>query len=222
MPTDERSIQNASNDIDLGFYTSLDAAAEANTVPKSTLGHRRAGRPSHAQVSRKNQRLSNEEEKVVMQWLRDMQKQNLYLSYPKMRDLITELLKNKDIQRPLGQYYIIYFLSCHTEFKIDKSRTMDIKQLFVFDSEIVTKFFDEFERLYDIYKIEIEDIYNMNEIGFQINQIQVQFVIYDSALERSTVSDTGNMKWISIIEYINHNDILKPYMIFDGKFPEEN
>ena len=222
MSNKDQRVENASNDLDLGFYNCLDAAALANRVPKSTLGHRRAGRPSIARIERKSQRLNNEEEKVLVQWLRDLQKQHQPPTFPKIRAIIEEVLRNRGDLRPLGKHYITRLLARHTDLKKGKSRAMDVKRLSALDSGIVSEFFDEFERLRDQYKINLEDIWNMDETGFQMGQTHATCVVFDPAVGRPTVPGTGNTKWVSIIECISHERVLKPYMIFDGKFPEEH
>jgi hypothetical protein len=39
------------------------------------------------------------------------------------------------------------------------------------------RFFSEFERLRSEYSVEIEDIYNMDETGFQLSQTTANFVV---------------------------------------------
>jgi hypothetical protein len=77
MSNQEQSIQRALNDVEMGLFPSISQATEYYHVPKSTAAHRRAGRPSVAQTERKSQRLSKEEEKVLIQYFRDLQRQNL-------------------------------------------------------------------------------------------------------------------------------------------------
>ncbi len=62
----EQSIQRALNDLELGLFSSIGQATDYYGVPKSTVAHRRAGRPSVAQTDRISQRLSKEEEKVFI------------------------------------------------------------------------------------------------------------------------------------------------------------
>ena len=92
MSDQEQSIQRASNELDTGLFSSIRKAADHHGVAKSTVAHRRAGRNSVAKIDRKSQRLSNEEEKVLVQYFRDLQRQNLCLNYTKIRHIIDELL----------------------------------------------------------------------------------------------------------------------------------
>ena len=69
----EQSIQRALNDLELGLFSSIGQAADYYGVPKSTVAHRRTGRPSVVQTDHISQRLSKEEEKVLIQYFRDLQ-----------------------------------------------------------------------------------------------------------------------------------------------------
>jgi len=72
MSNQEQSIQRALNELDMGLFGSIRESSEYHHVSKSTVAHRRAGRPSVAQTDRKSQRLSKEEEKVLIQYFRDL------------------------------------------------------------------------------------------------------------------------------------------------------
>jgi hypothetical protein len=88
----EQSIQRTLNELDLGLFDSIRKSAEYHHVPKSTVAHRRLGRSSIAESDRKSQRLSKEEERVLIQYFRDLQRQNLCPKYPRIRRMITEIL----------------------------------------------------------------------------------------------------------------------------------
>ena len=75
------SIKRAVNEYELGLFSSIRKAAAYHKVPRSTVAHWRAGRESIAKTERKSQRLLNEEEKVLLQYLQDLQRQNLCPNY---------------------------------------------------------------------------------------------------------------------------------------------
>ena len=81
----EHLIQNASNDVDLGLFSSIRKATDYYNVPKSTVAYRRAGRPSIAETDRISQRLSKQEERVLIQYFRDLQRQHLCPNYAQIR-----------------------------------------------------------------------------------------------------------------------------------------
>jgi DDE superfamily endonuclease len=66
----------------------------------------------------------------------------------------------------------------------------------------------------------MEDVYNMDETGFQMGHTQSEFVVYNSSQGPAIVSASENTNWVSIIECISIQKAIKPYMIFTGKNPE--
>jgi len=223
MSNQEQSIQRALNELDMGLFGSIRESSEYHHVSKSTVAHRRAGRPSVAQTDRKSQRLSKEEEKVLIQYFRDLQRQNLCPNYPRIRRMISEILKNRGDHKTLGKHYITRLIQRHPELKTGKTRPLDVKRLLALDPMIIERFFLEFERLRSDYLVEIDDVYNMDETGFQLSQTTANFVVYDPALGRPIApKPEGNHQWATIIECVGINRAIKPYLIFVGKAPEDH
>jgi hypothetical protein len=100
-----------------------------------------------AQTDKKSQQLSKEEEKVLIQYFRDLQRQNLCPNYPRIRRMISEILQNRGDHKTLGKHYVTRFIQRHPELKTGKTRAMDIKRLTALDPTIIERFFSEFERL---------------------------------------------------------------------------
>ena len=99
---------------------------------------------------------------------------------------------------------------------------MDIKRLSALDPMVVTRFFDELTRLRNTYNVTDENIYNIDEIGFQMSQIRGSHVIFDPLLGRPIAPSSDNTKWVSIIECVGYDHTIKPYLIFIGKSSEDN
>jgi DDE superfamily endonuclease len=68
----------------------------------------------------------------------------------------------------------------------------------------------------------MEDIYNMDETGFQLGQITANFVVYDPAIGRPIAPKPESNQWATIIECVGVNRATKPYLIFIGKAPEDH
>jgi hypothetical protein len=147
MSNQEQSIQRALDELGIGLFPSIRQATEYHHVPKSTAAYRRAGRPSVAQTDRKSQRLSKQEEKVLIQYFRDLQRQNLCPNYPRIRRIISEILQNKGDHKTLGKHYVTRFIQRYPELKAGETRAVDVKRLTALDPTIVERFFTEFERL---------------------------------------------------------------------------
>ena len=98
---------------------------------------------------------------------------------------------------------------------------MNIKRLSALNSVIIECFFAEFEQLQSEYNVKIEDIYNINETGFQLSQIAGNYVVYNSAVDHSVILKSDNTQWTSIIEYVKVNKAIKSYFIFIDKALED-
>ncbi len=134
-------LQIALNSLNIGSSSSIRKAAVKFGASKSTLAYRRGGRPSRANADRSTQRLSLQEERTLIQWIRDLQRQNLCPDYSKIRRFTHEILRNKGDSRPLGKNYISRFISRHSGLRTSRSRPMNIKRLSALDSTIIEAFF---------------------------------------------------------------------------------
>jgi helix-turn-helix, Psq domain len=88
----EEEIQKALNDLQENKFNSIKQAADYYNVLSSTLAHRVRGRRSKANIKRKSQRFTNEEEKVLVQWIKDLQRQRISLNYATIRLILQNLL----------------------------------------------------------------------------------------------------------------------------------
>ena len=71
----EANLENALIYNQLGVYSSLRQTALATGVPRSTLGHRRAGRPPRGQIRVRSARLNSGQEEVLSRFIEDLQLQ---------------------------------------------------------------------------------------------------------------------------------------------------
>ena len=222
MSNQEQNIQNALNDLQLKRFRSIRQSALYNHVSPTTLAYRVGGRKSKTQTERKSQRFTNQEEKSIVQWLSDLQRQHISANYIHIREMLQNLLQKKGDLKPLGEHFITRFVRRHPQLKSGYSRTLDAVQLSALDPSLVEAFFSEFNTLKTEYNIDLEDIYNMDETGFQMGQNQADYVVYNSTQGRPVEAGSENTNWVTIIECIGVQSSIKPYMIFKGKRPETN
>ena len=166
MSDQEQKIQKAVDDVANKRYRSIRQSALANDVSRTTLTYRVGGRKAKSQMERKNRRFINQEEKCVVQWLNDLQRQHMSPNYPRIREIFENLAQKKGQLEPLGKHFITRFISRHAELKGGRNRTMDAKRMSALDIDIMKAFFLDFERLKAKYNVENDDIYNMDETGF--------------------------------------------------------
>ena len=107
---------------------------------------------------------------------------------------MTNLLQNKGDNRSLSQHFVTRFIHRHTQLSSGYAHTLDAKRASVLDMTIVEEFFAEFSRLKAEYNVDVEDIYNMDETGFQIDQRKAEYVVFNSTQSspKATKSENAN------------------------------
>ena len=220
MSNQEDNILQAVDDIRNRRYKSIRQCVAYYGVPRSTVASQLRGRKSKTEIDHKSQRFTVQEQKSIIQWINDLQRQHRSLNHAELRGLLENLLQKKGDFRPLGEHYITRFIRHHSELKSGFSRAMDVKRMTALDPDIVETFFAEFERLKTTYGVEMNDIYNMDETGFQMGQNHSECVIFNSSQGPPLCSTSDNTSWVSIIECISPSRAIQPYMIFQGRMPE--
>ena len=157
-------------------------------VPLSTLCHRANGRPRRGEIDLSSQHLTNAQEEVVLQWIKDLQRQFMPPTYDQVRYIVTRLLHNF---RPLGKHWITRFKARHPELETSRARAIEIQRLQGTDPMLVQAFYQEVEYHKNEYHIERQDMYNMDEKGFQLGQFQGQTVLFDKRTNPPVSSTTG-------------------------------
>ncbi|KAF7503935.1 hypothetical protein GJ744_003016 [Endocarpon pusillum] len=97
-----------------------------------------------------------------------------------MREIFEHLLRNKGDQYPLGEHFITRFVRHHPQLKSGHSHTLDAKRMSALDPSIMEEFFTEFVQLKSEYNVADQDVYNMDETGFQMGQSYSEYVIFNS------------------------------------------
>jgi hypothetical protein len=133
------------------------------------------------------------------------------------------MLEENDDHRPLGKNWTTKFLQRHPELSITRGRTMDINRLTSLDQNIIETFFTKLSELRAQYNIESDDLYNMDEKGFQMGQTAGEDVIVNKSQDPPVIPSTGTSKRVTIIECTSASGrVLKPMAIHIGKEPEDH
>ena len=106
MSNKEHLIQKTLNDVDLDLFNSVRKTASYYDASNSIVTHRRIRRPSVTETDRISQSLLKQEEKVLIQYFRDLQRQCLCSNYVQIRRMVVRLLQNKRNKIQLDKHYI--------------------------------------------------------------------------------------------------------------------
>jgi hypothetical protein len=223
MGNQEEKIQQALEDVESKKFSSYAQAAAFYSIPYSTLTARARGRPDGKQQHFSQQRLHPAQEELLLCWLRDLQRQGLCPNHSTFRYIVTQLLLENGIQEPLGKHWIQRFKKRHSVIVTGRTQAMEMKRLTALDTTTVTAFYDQISTLRELHNIELCDISNMDEKGFQLGQIQGEAVLFDKTMGPPVIPSTGITKWVSIIECTTADGrVIKPYVIHIGKIPQDH
>ena len=143
----EQNIQLAVASKEQKDFRSLRQSANFYNVPKSTTTYRANGRVPRHKVNHTQRRLTIKEEEVVVEWIKNLQRQYLSPNYIQAQVMITSLLRAKGDFQSLRIYWITNFYKRYPEISAGKSRKIEISRLESLDTAIVNSFFNEITTL---------------------------------------------------------------------------
>ena len=218
MSNNLQKIQNAMEDLRQKKYRSIRQSAVAHVVGKSSVAYRLRGRKPRALSYSSQQRLTPSQEIVLVHWLEDLQRQILPSNHQTIRQIASYMLAENNDHRSLGKNWTTRFLHRHPQLATKPGQRVDINRLVALDTGIITTFFSKFCDLRTRHNVEDQDIYNMDEKGFQMGQTGSEPVIVNKCLGPPIIPSTGTSKWVTIIECISvTGQVLKPMVIHIGK-----
>jgi len=84
--------------------------------------------------------------------------------------------------QPLGGDWYKGFRNCHPEIETVISSAIEMNRMKDTSLEVLKHWFDSFQSTIEFYKIEPENVYNMDESGFSIGQIEASRVLINKEL----------------------------------------
>ena len=223
MSANLQDVQDALQDFTTKKYRSIRQSTSAHGIGKSTVAHRLHGRIPRAQSHSSLMRVTPAQEEVLVKWLEDLQRQVLPLNHDTLGELVVQLIHENDDFKPLGQHWTTRFLQRHPSLQTSYGRPMDIQRLLSLDPNIITTYFNKVAELRHQYGIELDDMWNMDEKGFQMGQCGGEQIIVNKSIGPPVIPSTGTSKWVTIVECISAaGQVLKPMVIHIGKEPEDH
>jgi hypothetical protein len=119
---------------------SLRAAAKLYNVPVSTLGHRRTGRPVRCDTTPKSRRLTDSEEKAIVQYILELVERAFPPRLRGVEDMANQLLRVRDAP-PVGKLWAYNFVQRYEEIRIRYIRRYDYQRAKCEDPEVIGGWF---------------------------------------------------------------------------------
>ena len=97
-------------------------------------------------------------------------------------------------------------------------RTIDASRIKAATPEAITHWFNELERVINEYKITSENIYNIDESGFSISEIEASRRIIDARIRQQYQAKPERQEWITSVECIYADGTsISPLIIFKAE-----
>jgi hypothetical protein len=120
---------------------------------------------------------------------------------------------------PIEKDFIPRFLRRHSELSCVITRKIDASRVKEATPEAISKFFDELKRVVEEYDITIENIYNMDESGFAIGEIEASKCIINTHIRQRLQAKPGRQEWVTTVECICADGTSIPLLVI---FKAEN
>ena len=208
---------------------SIRAIAKEFNVPRSTLQDRVDGKSPRNQAHEQLMHLTKAEETELVHWITMLTQRGYAPRYRTVREL-AEIIRNRrvyginnaDIQLvnydSIGKNWVARFLSRHPELDTARKKCIEAARIKDVSVERLTKWFEDLQRVIEEYGIELKDIYNLDESGFAMGDIEASQRIINATIRQSFQAKPGRQEWVTALECIcADGSSLPPLIIFKGE-----
>lgn len=205
------------------------SASVAFNVSRQTLYDRMKGAQPRRLAQEKQQNLSHAEEKELVRWITRL----TITGYPPRHKTLLEMAEEIRKRRvrnindqsginieytPIGRDWVPRFLRRHPELACVVTRKIDASRIKAATPEAIAQFFEELKRVLQEYNIAIENIYNMDESGFAIGEIEASKCIINARIRQRLQAKPGRQEWVTTIECICADGTsISPLVIFKAE-----
>ena len=171
---------------------SLRAAAKLYNVPVSTLSYRHAGRPARRDTTPNSRRLTDSEEKAIVQYVLELLTRSFPPRLRSVEDMANQLLRVRDAP-PIGKLWAHNFLKRQPELNIRWARRYDYQRAKFEGPKVIGEWFALVRNVKAKYGIVDDDIYNFDEVGFMMGIIFAGMVVTTSdGRSKAKLAQPGN------------------------------
>ncbi|KAL2016134.1 hypothetical protein VTK56DRAFT_4225 [Thermocarpiscus australiensis] len=182
---------------------SLRAVAKLYNVPESTLRGRRAGKPARCDIPANSRRLTDPEEKAIIQYITELVERAFPPRLCGIEDMANQLLRARDAP-PVGTRWAHNFVKRQPALRTRWSRRYDYQRAKCEDPEVIGKWFALVRNTKAKYGIVDDDIYNFDETGFIMGIIFAGIVVTTSdGRGKAKLAQPGNREWATVIQGVN-------------------
>ena len=149
---------------------SLRAMTKLYNVPVTTLYYRRAGRLARRDLLANSRRLTDSEEKAIVQYVLELYTRSFPPRLCGVEDMANQLLRVRDAP-PVGKLWAHNCVKRQPELRTRYTRRYDYQRAKCEDPKVIGEWFALVRNVKAKYGIVDDDIYNFDETGFMMGII---------------------------------------------------
>ncbi|KAJ6258426.1 hypothetical protein Dda_2933 [Drechslerella dactyloides] len=200
---------------------SVQAAAKAYNVPRTTLLYRYSGRPSRCDSTPNSRNLTKLEEDVIVQYILELCARSFHPRKSDVEDMANQLLSTRsdNSTRRVGKNWTYNFIKRRPELQTRLSRRYDYQRAKCEDPKLIGDWFQLIKAVKAKYGIADDDIYNFDETGFAIGMISTTTVVTGAETrDKAKLAQPGNREWATVIQGIGAEGwAVPPFIILAGQ-----
>ena len=222
-------LQKGIDGIKNGQYKSVYHAAKILKISETTLRERFNGRQSPQHAHESQQILSDSEEKALAKWITTLTLTGLPPSYSAIKNMVDAIRARRAASvntpsmqlvsySPLGKRWVSRFITRHRFLKSVYARRIDANRADQSKREVIERWFNVVAQVFAEYDIDLENVYDMDESGFNVGIIQVGRRVMDSRCNVNYRKQPGRHEWVTVLECICADGTpISPLVIFKGE-----
>ena len=203
---------------------SIRKAANIYNVSRVTIAKRLSGIPSRRDISANSRKLTDSEEKVIIQYIIDLDSRAFPPRISDVGDMANLLLAQRDASDPctpirVGVNWATNFIKRQPLLRTRLNRRIDYQRVHCEDPEQYRGWFRLVQNTITKYGIEESDIYNFDETGFAMGLITSSSMVVTSTERRGRPKQQqqGNREWATVIQAVGaQGRVVPPYIIVAG------
>jgi hypothetical protein len=182
---------------------SLRDAAKIYNVSRTTLTQRRKGRTARRDLPANSRRLTDLEEKAIVQYALELAARAFPPRLSGLEDMANQLLRVRDAP-PVGKLWAHRFVRRQPKIRMRYLRRYDYQRAKCEDPKVIGEWFTLVRNTKAKYGIVDDDVYNFDETGFMMGIISTGMVVTTSdGLSRAKLAQPGNREWATVIQGVN-------------------
>jgi len=182
--------------------SSIRGVAKDFNVPHQTLSGRLNGRAARNQAHESLMHLTINEEKELVHWITTLTRCGYAPRYKTVREL-AEIIRNERVRGvnddnvqlvnydAFGKAWVSRFMSRHPQLARARRKLIEAARVKDVSVERLAKWFEDLRSIINEYKIEPENLYNIDESGFAIGDIEASQCIINAIIRQAFQAKPG-------------------------------